>query len=59
MSKRSDIQVLKILNVWTFKNSQLSVTLKNECYYFQLRYYFPNEIKNSTQLNKKILRLKQ
>ena len=48
---------MKILTAWTLKNSQSSVTLKNECK--QLCYYFPNEIKNSTHLNEKILRLKQ
>ena len=44
-------------SVATLKNTQSSVTLKNECK--QLRYYFPNEIKNFTHLNEKILRLKQ
>ena len=57
MSKRSDILVSKILTVWTLKNSQSSVTLKYE--YKQLYYYFPNEIKNSTQSKEKILSLKQ
>ena len=40
----------------TLKNSQSSVTLKNECK--QFGYCFPNEIKNSTHSNEKISRLK-
>ena len=55
--KYQNVQILKILSAWTLKNSQSSVTLKNECK--QLRYYFTNEIKNSTHPNDKILRLKQ
>ena len=51
ISKHSDVQILKILTVWTLKNSQSSVTLKNECK--QLGYYFPNEIKNSTHSNER------
>ena len=57
ISKHSDVQILKILTVWTLKNSQSSVTLKNDCK--QLRYYFTNEIKNCTHPSEKILRLKQ
>ena len=57
VSKCSDAQVLKILTAWTLKNSQSSVTLKNECK--QLHYYFPNKIENSIHSNEKILRLKQ
>ena len=48
---------MKILTLSTLKNSQSSVTLKNERK--QLRYCFPNEIKNSTLSNENILRLKQ
>ena len=57
ISKCSDVQVLKILTVWTVKNSQTSAKFKNECKH--LRYYFPNDIKNSTNSNEKTLRLKQ
>ena len=57
ISKHSDVQILKILTLLTLKSSQSSVTLKNECK--QLCYYFPNEIKNSSYSNKKILKLKQ
>ena len=53
----SDVEILKNLTLWTLKNSQSCVTLKNECK--QLRYYIPYEIKNSTYPNEKILRLKQ
>ena len=38
ISRLSNVQILKILTVWTLKNSQSSVTLNNEC--MQLRYYF-------------------
>ena len=41
-----------LLTAWTLKNSQSSVTLKNE--WKQLGYYFPNEIKNSAHSNRKI-----
>ena len=57
ISKHSDVQILKIFTLLTLKSSQSSVTLKNECK--QLCYYFPNEIKNSSYSNKKILKLKQ
>ena len=57
ISKHSVVQIFKILTVWTLKNYQSRVKLKNECK--QLRYYFQNEIKNSTCPNEKILRLKQ
>ena len=58
ISKRSSVQIFKLLAVGTLKNSQSSVTFKkHQCK--QLRYYFPNQIKNSTHSNEKILRLKQ
>ena len=57
ISKHSDVQILKILTLLTIKSSQSSVTLKSECK--QLCYYFPNEIKNSSYPNEKILKLKQ
>ena len=57
ISKHSSVQVLKILTVSTLKNSQWSVTLKNKCK--QLRHHVSNEIKNRTNLNENILRLKQ
>ena len=56
ISKHSDAQIFRILTVWTLKNYQSSVTLKNECK--QLRYYFQNEIKNSACLNEKIFKTK-
>ena len=42
-----------MLTVLTLQNSQSSVTFNNECK--QLRYYFPNKIKNSKHLNEEIL----
>ena len=57
ISKRSSVQVSKILTVSTLKNSQSSVTLKSECK--QLRHHVSNEIKNRTDSNENILRLKQ
>ena len=51
------VQILKILTLLTLKSSQSNVALKNECK--QLCYYFPNEIKNSSYPNEKILKLKQ
>ena len=51
-----DVQDFKILTE-KLKNSQSSVMVKNECK--QLCYYNPSEIKNSTHLKEKYLRLKQ
>ena len=45
-----------LLTVWTLKNYQSYVTLKNECK--QLGYYFPNEIKISIHSNEKIKKAK-